>query len=1294
MIKKPTTFVGTAVVATAVVGAIALGVWFAHALLERFLSTPHTFAGVTITPYGHSMESLLTHHFDSLRVSANGSEFTITDPNLDITLLGTERGVKLDIQKLDANINIPENKAKAQESNKAAPQFPENLKIPVTVRLDLKQADIRLSDGRQWNIKGLSLYNPEKKAANLSIKSIEGDYIPSKTSVQLSTDFNDDKLKINGKIKTASDSVQINADLPKENLTNFKGKTKLTIDNPKKWIPAELPPSVPALGKLDVSADISGNLQKGQLNYKATVKTRVGEFWPLLPENVTLHLDGDQERADINLLLQNDEGGSIHLSGYFDKDMSGYLEGYVSHMSAMFGPQMMPLDMQIKSAEFYDQKIVVSAETRQGSNVDAVINLRDSLLLTFTGDISPVEPWALDWTHGNLSFGCRPQVYGVFENGKVRIQTKFGTILNAYHIAADSMQVTLDIDKKGIDFSNGIIYGPKETFDFDGDVKWGTEDPHTSWNVTQRNGGKASAYITIGDTISLDVNADKVLFSTIPFSDIDLGFKIDGEVTGKWYQDFTNNIGKADVSVESNLDAFSVNVNVAVRQNGDTIFIDNFDAAQNRNTVKADGVFILPNDSNPDFKPTNFLPIQLLNVNISSKEFSIPLLLEPLNDSTLTSGMLNGDISYSQENGLVGNLDFYDIHFRKISPTLFNIRKLNIFAEKSKVELNSYLDIGGGGWTGNTQIIIDNIFSDKRHVSFSHGSDNGGTVWASGFIDNDLMFKGTLDANGSWFIPGTVSEIKNTDLHVDMDVDIRKGLKGITADIKLDSTQYQLPKTQMQFPIYLRGHVENGLVDIYEAKTQNDSNEVISATVKFLLDSMKLDAVDIHSKRYSIRRGDHELILENINGHLEDREEDLFIWATVPRIAYKYNSDVSGHAEALMRGNFGFSIPHGQEGIITNNTINGDIMIDKLVFYRDFDIDVTPAALDKYLTMFNNAVANLRSKEVQEAKLSSASPINLSMHISDTQVDSIAIVTPFATFPLTVDLWVLGNTTRPLLRGDVSNTNNGFIGVKDIYEFNLNSFLISWNDVPWQHGVVDVSSSQELPFCSETNEKEKETCPINLDIQGTITNPQPIPSSNCGTESTPAVIYYNVLLGCIADDNGEQTDWNKLAGKAIGKVISTTANKTLGGDYIGDIDMKVMLFENNTTSDKDSSYFKVPVSLDRWVKNLSLIFGYTQDQSENPTYDQSLQFGINYTLPVFQEAEYSHRNHISPTLALNAMLISKQYLANTGTETNNEARMEKNIGIDYIYRFWNPCLLGIGKCEGIQPQSTKKEKNQ
>ena len=257
----------------------------------------------------------------------------------------------------------------------------------------------------------------------------------------------------------------------------------------------------------------------------------------------------------------------------------------------------------------------------------------------------------------------------------------------------------------------------------------------------------------------------------------------------------------------------------------------------------------------------------------------------------------------------------------------------------------------------------------------------------------------------------------------------------------------------------------------------------------------------------------------------------------------------------------------------------------------------------------------------------------------------------------------------------------------------MNSFNISWNNVPWQHGVVDVSSQQELPYCTASNETEEEdTCPVSLNIQGTITNPQPTPSSNCGNENSSAAIYYNIFLGCIADDNGDATDWNKIAGKAIGKVLSTTANRTLGGDYIGDIDMKVMLFDNSTTNDKDSSYFKIPVSLDRWVKDLSLIFGYTQDQSnENRTYDQALQFGANYTLPFFKEKDYSHKNHLSPSLSLNAMLISKQYLTNTGTE-ENENRIEKNIGFSYVYRYWNPCLLHLGYCETIEPDKLEDAK--
>ena len=108
--------------------------------------------------------------------------------------------------------------------------------------------------------------------------------------------------------------------------------------------------------------------------------------------------------------------------------------------------------------------------------------------------------------------------------------------------------------------------------------------------------------------------------------------------------------------------------------------------------------------------------------------------------------------------------------------------------------------------------------------------------------------------------------------------------------------------------------------------------------------------------------------------------------------------------------------------------------------------------------------------------------------------------------------------------------------------------------------------------------------------------------------------------------------------------------------------------------------FRIPISLDRWVKDLSLIFGYTQDQSENPSYDQSLEFGVNYTIPVFNKDDQNQPEHLDPRLTLKGSLISKQYISNTGTG-NSESRVEKNIGFNYSYRFWAPCILGFGQCK-------------
>ena len=221
LIKRPTTFFGTAAFATAVVGAIALGVWSLHALLERFLATPHTIAGVTISPYGHRMDDLLTHHFDSIRVSLDGTDLKVANPNLEITLLGEPKGINLQSDSVIAVVKIPEESAPSKKSGEI-PQFPEKLKFPLPVQIDVKEARVTLSDGKNWQASNIHLENRGEKALSVRANNISGDYISSPTNLKLDADFSSDIIKVAGKVKTPNDSIVLNVEAPKNNLGRIR----------------------------------------------------------------------------------------------------------------------------------------------------------------------------------------------------------------------------------------------------------------------------------------------------------------------------------------------------------------------------------------------------------------------------------------------------------------------------------------------------------------------------------------------------------------------------------------------------------------------------------------------------------------------------------------------------------------------------------------------------------------------------------------------------------------------------------------------------------------------------------------------------------------------------------------------------------------------------------------------------------------------------------------------------------------------------------------------------------------
>ena len=97
------TFALTAAIVTVVVGVLALGAWFTRIAVITYLSNPHTYGDVEVTPHGYTLGGPLTHSWDSVTVKQGDNVYTVKDFNLDITILGEGKGGKVSLVKAAAD---------------------------------------------------------------------------------------------------------------------------------------------------------------------------------------------------------------------------------------------------------------------------------------------------------------------------------------------------------------------------------------------------------------------------------------------------------------------------------------------------------------------------------------------------------------------------------------------------------------------------------------------------------------------------------------------------------------------------------------------------------------------------------------------------------------------------------------------------------------------------------------------------------------------------------------------------------------------------------------------------------------------------------------------------------------------------------------------------------------------------------------------------------------------------------------------------------------------------------------
>ena len=257
---------------------------------------------------------------------------------------------------------------------------------------------------------------------------------------------------------------------------------------------------------------------------------------------------------------------------------------------------------------------------------------------------------------------------------------------------------------------------------------------------------------------------------------------------------------------------------------------------------------------------------------------------------------------------------------------------MNLSAKKNKIELLTDFEILNGTWTGNANIVVDDIFEPTRKVSLTYISPNSGYIKSEGVMNNNFEFLGTINLGGMWLIPETRAEIEKTDLKIDVQAALHEGLKGINAKIWSDTTLLKYSTLPNDFPIRIRGELKDGMLEMNEISTQNEFGDLLIATLLYDLQQMRLEAIDISTEKYTLEMDSHTITLRNVTSHLEDAEDQMSIVTSIPSIQYKFNDETFGTANLIGKSDITLNIPHTQERQIKNKRISGNFIIDKLVY--------------------------------------------------------------------------------------------------------------------------------------------------------------------------------------------------------------------------------------------------------------------------------------------------------------------------------------------------------------------------
>jgi len=1237
---------------------------------------------VLIIPQDFQSDTLLKLKWKSIKVVFDSTNLYLEKPKISIyTMFSKNRElVNISIDSIYAyiNPNTADEQTKIDIEHISHP----DLWLPFRILVNVNKFATDVKDIGNWKLDSLvAVKSARQKRFYIRANNIDGTYIAK--SIFLNADYRWGEIFSDASISLSdrkSDSIAITLNAPRERMEDLSAEINANVADLPFWLKDKWPEKAPAIGKIVLNSNASIDILHNKVDFNLSLQTFIGEFWQLPAFNAAITAAGNISGiSQSEISLNGKNGESIKIKGNINKELDGSAELNIEGINLTFGPETLPADAKFHKITKNGNSISANFTTRAGSSfITRIENLKEPVIV-FSANIAPKEPWAMQWTGEMVKLESPTILTGSFAFKDVLLKANLKTkVPFAYYAAADELDVNLWLNPEGIHFPYGTIKHRGYKSDFTGEVMWSKE--FFTFKLDQSHGGGAEIYGTFEPKIELSLQNLNSL--ELPYADPDILKGYSGFISGNLKQNFQTRKGEASVSLTTEIKNYKINVKSDIEMLGDSLIVKHFELEQNEKKIRGHLSALLPTETRKN------LEIQQAGINVPSMD--IVSIMAIFKDSTLSSGWANGNLEYDKNTGLEGGFALSKIAVKGLDSSIIRFPNLKLEALGHSAKASAPVFLTGGLWNGNLELNVSNI-GQKSDLPISvtyaaNNIDNAGSLKFEGIVSKDLQkISGNAQVLGDWFLPNGVGEVKNTNISISAKSSLGKDiLDSLTANFSTKRNSYEMGI--FKIPFTFEGHIKKGIVSVDSAFIYGEQDEKVIAKLRFDLNNASLKEFSFYTEQFTLLLlNEHRIKIRNGAGKTKLDSAGITIFAELPSIFYSMESPEYGTASATLKGNAVYHFPFQIGQSQTNPSITGSFEINRAFYRKNMDLMPDPLHLDRTLKAINKFRESLaREKRVSTTEMyaTTSRPTTLNIMLRTSGIDAATISSNLAAFAFVVNLSVLGTTRNILLAGDINAVGNGKIGYKGLTMFDLSRLRLYWRNTPIKQGVIDLQASNNYPFCDPEEHSNEKNCTIYMNITGPFAKWNMQPTANCDIEASPALIYYSMLLGCISEDytSGAFIDRNKAdkyTGKLLGKLVSSTINKGLGGNVVGDIDLKMQIFREKNSTEQDTMYIRVPISLSRWVSNLEAVLGFTSDESAIRSYDQSYEVGLRYSLPVFDSTDIS-RNFIDPLLDLNANLVARNY---TITDTYDETRLEKNIGLLYSHKFWDPCILGIGRCK-------------